>query len=130
MLVRKYEDSGEAFFASQSYCAVAWENGTVYGLYILHPNNVGRCGHICNASYAVRKDCRGMHIGQQLVEDCLETQKKAALRAGNLLKESGGCQPRPAIEEMDRDFIKRNLSPGGSADLLAASWMLHFLKTS
>ena len=24
----------------------------VLGLYILHPNNIGRCGHIANASYA------------------------------------------------------------------------------
>ena len=29
------------------------------GLYILHPNNVGRCGHICNASYAVKSTVRG-----------------------------------------------------------------------
>ena len=46
--------TGQQFFASQSYCGVAAdENNNVVGLYILHPNNVGRCGHICNASYAV-----------------------------------------------------------------------------
>ena len=27
--------------------------GEILGLYILHPNNVGRCGHIANASFAV-----------------------------------------------------------------------------
>ena len=43
--------SGEAFFAAQSLSAVAVDgDGAVLGLYILHPNNVGRCGHICNAS--------------------------------------------------------------------------------
>ena len=42
---------------------MAEEDGKVYGLYILHPNNVGRCGHICNASYAVSSDARGRHIG-------------------------------------------------------------------
>jgi len=42
--------TGKAFFASQSYCGVAEDEGKVVGLYILHPNNVGRCGHICNAS--------------------------------------------------------------------------------
>ncbi len=31
------------------------------------------------------------------------------------------------IEELDREFIKRNLSPGGSADLLALTYFLHFL---
>ena len=41
------------FFASQSYTGVAEIDGNIAGLYILHPNNVGRCGHICNASYAV-----------------------------------------------------------------------------
>lgn len=49
------EKTGAEFFAAQTYTAVAenMENGQVLGLYILHPNNVGRCGHICNASYAV-----------------------------------------------------------------------------
>lgn len=45
--------------------AVAEEDGKIYGLYILHPNNVGRCSHICNASYAVSSDARGRHIGEQ-----------------------------------------------------------------
>ena len=65
------EETGSSFFASQSYTAVAEIDGKVKGLYILHPNNVGRCGHICNASYAVSSDARGNHIGEQLVTDCL-----------------------------------------------------------
>lgn len=70
------EQSGRAFFASQTYCGAAVnESGEVVGLYILHPNNVGRCGHICNASYAVRKDLRGQHIGEKLVMDCLRQGK-------------------------------------------------------
>ncbi|MDD7516806.1 GNAT family N-acetyltransferase [Ruminococcus flavefaciens] len=70
------EASGREFFASQTYCAIAKYNGKVAGLYILHPNNVGRCGHICNASYAVSKESRGLHIGEKLVIDCLEQAKK------------------------------------------------------
>lgn len=70
-------ETGEAFFASQTYNAVAVdEHRRVCGLYILHPNNIGRCGHICNASYAVRSDCRGLHIGEALVLDCLEQGRK------------------------------------------------------
>lgn len=65
------KDSGAAFFSAQTYTAVAEEAGRVYGLYILHPNNIGRCGHIGNASYAVSSESRGMHIGEQLVKDCL-----------------------------------------------------------
>ena len=74
------ETTGKAFFAAQSYCGVADDGGTVVGLYILHPNNVGRCGHICNASYAVRSDCRGRHIGEQLVTDCLLQGKRLGFR--------------------------------------------------
>ena len=44
-------ETGAAFFAGQSYCGVACdEAGQLLGLYILHPNNVGRCGHLCNAA--------------------------------------------------------------------------------
>lgn len=71
------EESGREFFAGQSWCGVAEdEAGKVLGLYILHPNNVGRCGHICNASYAVSKKARGLHIGEKLVLDCLKKGKK------------------------------------------------------
>ena len=61
------------FFSSQSYTGVAAnsETGEVVGLYILHPNNVVRCGHICNTSYAVRSARRGQHIGEQLVKHSL-----------------------------------------------------------
>ena len=67
------EETGKAFFAEQTYTAVAedTDNGKVLGLYILHPNNIGRCGHICNASYAVSSQARGLHIGEKLVSDCL-----------------------------------------------------------
>lgn len=66
--------TGKKFFASQTYSAVAVdiETDKICGLYILHPNNVGRCGHICNASYAVGAESRGLHIGEKLVLDCLE----------------------------------------------------------
>ena len=65
------EKTGAQFFASQTYCAVAeeTESGKIVGLYILHPNNVGRCSHIANASYAVSSACRGLHIGELLVKD-------------------------------------------------------------
>ena len=67
------EGEADNFFRSQTYTGVAEdvETGQVVGLYILHPNNVGRCGHIANASYAVKNDIRGEHIGEQLVKDCL-----------------------------------------------------------
>jgi len=69
--------TGKDFFDSQSYCGVArdLDSREILGLYILHPNNIGRCGHICNASYAVKKSSRGLHIGEKLVMDCLKQGK-------------------------------------------------------
>lgn len=64
------------FFSEQTYTAVAELNHEVVGLYILHPNNVGRCGHIGNSSYAVKSDCRGLKIGEKLVLDSLVQAKK------------------------------------------------------
>ena len=35
---------------------------------------------------------------------------------------------RQTLERLDQMFTERNLSPGGSADLLALCWLLHFLR--
>lgn len=74
--------TGETFFAGQDYTGIAVNEDTVeiMGLYILHPNNVGRCGHICNASYAVKKNVRGEHIGEILVKHSLKTAKEKGYR--------------------------------------------------
>ena len=72
---------GAEFFGSQSYTGVAVNGeGKAVGLYILHPNNIGRCGHICNASYAVSSGARGLHIGEQLVLDCLQRGRELGFR--------------------------------------------------
>lgn len=73
-------EEGAAFFAQQIYCGVAELDGKICGLYILHPNNVGRCGHIANASYAVHEDFRGQSIGRQLVQDCIERGRQYGFR--------------------------------------------------
>ncbi len=72
------EDEARKFFATQTYTAAAVdeETGHVLGMYILHPNNVGRCGHIANASFAVSSAARGQHIGEKLVSDCLEKARE------------------------------------------------------
>lgn len=71
------EKTGAEFFMSQSFTGVAYdENGNAVGMYILHPNNVGRCGHICNASYAVKGEMRGQHIGEILVKHCMEKARE------------------------------------------------------
>lgn len=68
------EATGNEFFESQSFTGLAYdeESGEFTGLYILHPNNVGRCGHICNASFAVKSEVRGQGIGETLVKHCMK----------------------------------------------------------
>ena len=72
--------TGAAFFAGQTRCAVAEAEGRVLGLYILHPNNVGRCGHIANASYAVSGDSRNRHVGEALVRASVTAAREAGFR--------------------------------------------------
>ena len=105
-------ESGKAFFASQSYNGVAEEDGKVYGLYILHPNNVGRCGHICNASYAVSSDARGRHIGEMLVKDCLRMGRELGFRVlqFNAVVESN-VHARHLYERLG--FVQLGTIPGG-----------------
>ena len=76
------ETTGNEFFTAQSYTGIAFDAdvGKIVGLYILHPNNVGRCAHICNASYAVDKAFRGCGIGEELVIDCMKTAKAIGFR--------------------------------------------------
>ena len=76
------EETGLKFFNPQSFTGVAFDENTgeIVGLYILHPNNVGRCGHIANASYAVKKDKRGQHIGELLVKNCLIKAKELGFK--------------------------------------------------
>lgn len=90
-------ESGMTFFASQSYtgAAVDTDTGEVAGMYILHPNNVGRCGHICNASYAVRRKRRGQGIGEMLVRDCIAKAKE--LKFGVLQFNAVVAANKPAL---------------------------------
>lgn len=84
-------ESGRDFFAGQSYTGVALQASPgqdsalsglpdLLGLYILHPNNLGRCGHLCNASYAVHELARGQGIGRQLVCHCMSQAARLGFR--------------------------------------------------
>ena len=104
--------TGTDFFSSQSYTGVAEMDGKIVGLYILHPNNIGRCSHICNASYAVASDVRGRHIGEQLVLDCLRKGKELgfALLQFNAVVESN-IHARHLYERLG--FKQLGVIPGG-----------------
>lgn len=76
------EKTGNDFFSSQTFTGIACDadSGKTVGLYILHPNNVGRCGHICNASFAVSTDMQGHHIGEALVRHCMQKGKECGFK--------------------------------------------------
>ena len=108
------DDTGAEFFAAQDYTAVAFDTDTaeVVGMYILHPNNVGRCGHICNASYAVRSDMRGKHIGELLVTDCLKTAKELGYK---ILQFNAVVATNTSALELYKKlgFVQLGVIPGG-----------------
>ena len=53
---------------------------------------------------------------------------KAASEEAKALLEGEPFPGVPALEELNQDYVEKNLSPGGTADLLAMTLMLHFLK--
>ncbi len=74
------ESAARGFFAAQDFTAAAVEDGRVLGMYILHPNNVGRCGHQANASYAVASAARGRGVGEALVCHSLDKARELGYR--------------------------------------------------
>lgn len=55
-----------------------------------------------------------------------QTQLEVRQQVAHLL-ENESYPALPVIEELDREFIEKNLSPGGSADLLAMTYFLYSL---
>lgn len=70
----------EIFFSDQSFTGVIEIDDEIAGLYILHPNNIGRCGHIANASYAVKNGYRGKSIGEKLILHSMKAAKELNFR--------------------------------------------------
>lgn len=57
----------------------------------------------------------------------LKKQRETA-RAVAALLETAPFPDRGTLEQLDERFVRDNLSPGGCADLLTMTLMLHFLK--
>ncbi len=108
------EEAAREFFASQSFTGIAYdaESGRMIGLYILHPNNVGRCGHICNASYAVKSGFRGRHAGERLVRHCM---KQAAALGFRILQFNAVVSDNTPALTLYRKlgFVPLGTIPGG-----------------
>lgn len=55
----------------------------------------------------------------------VQGEAQQAMQAGGMLTDAG----RKRIIAMDEAFIAKNVSPGGTADLLAATYFIHLLQT-
>ncbi len=53
-----------------------------------------------------------------------QASAREALKLGGILSREG----RAYIEKLDKEFIEKNISPGGAADLLAVTLMLYMLE--
>ena len=106
--------SGHEFFSQQSFTSIAYDadSGEIVGLYILHPNNIGRCGHISNASYAVKKGMRGFQIGKMLVIHSIDKAKELGFKIlqFNAVVKSN----KSALHLYEKlGFVKLGIIPGG-----------------
>ena len=106
------EQNADEFFSAQTATMVADVNGIIFGMYILHPNGIGRCAHIANASFAVGAALCGIGRGPQQGGKRLGTSGQNGVpgRAG---------KPRGAPNEAAQHlyeaigFTKVGMIPGG-----------------
>lgn len=86
--------------------------GLFWAFNILHPNNVGRCGHIANASYAVATSMRGCGVGELLVRDSLVAG--AALGFRILQFNAVVCTNKATIRLYEKlGFVRLGIIPDG-----------------
>ena len=100
------------FFAAQSFTGVARRDGRMVGMYILHPNNVGRCGHLCNASYAVAREARGQGAGEAMVRHCMEQGRRLGFRVLQFNAVVAGNTGAIRLYEK-LGFVRLGTGPGG-----------------
>jgi len=125
-------DTALKFFGEQSFAGIARNKDTkeVFGLYILHPNNIGRCRHIGNASYCVKSTARGLKLGEKLV---LHSIKKCKEHGFKILQFNAVVKTNKAALHLYEKlgFTKLGLIPGGflMKDGTYEDIIPHYIKT-
>ena len=117
-------ESAAEFFGAQTLSVVADLDGKVMGLYVLHPNNVGRCAHVGNASYAVASSVRGLGLGRALVEDSLAQAARKGFRGLQLNAVVASNAAAVHLYE-DLGFTRVGTVPGGFANFMGGSEDIH-----
>lgn len=106
------EQNADEFFSAQTATMVADVNGIIFGMYILHPNGIGRCAHVANASFAVASASRGLGLGRKLVENCIETCGKKGFRGLQFNAVVASNERARALYE-SLGFARIGMIPGG-----------------
>ena len=111
---RLTEKEAGSFFSEQSFTGIAinYDTGEILGVYILHPNYIGRCGHISNASYGVKSTARGLKIGEKMVIHSMEKGKEIGFK---ILKFNAVVKTNySAIHLYEKlGFVKLGIIPNG-----------------
>lgn len=118
------EEMAREFFAAQTLTVVAVVDEKLFGLYILHPNNVGRCAHVANASYAVASGSRGLGLGRELVKDSLEQAARAGFRGLQFNAVVASNEAAIHLYE-DLGFTRVGTIPGGFCNGMGAFEDIH-----
>lgn len=74
------QDEFDEMIKNQDAVNCMIDEDQVVGYYILHPNNIGRCSHVANASYILDKRIRGKHLGKELVGHSIQEAKRLGFR--------------------------------------------------
>ena len=117
-------ETARAFFAEQTLTTVAAIDDKLFGLYILHPNNVGRCAHVGNSSYAVASSVRGLGLGRALVEDSLAQAARKGFRGLQFNAVVAGNAGAIHLYE-DLGFVRVGTVPGGFVNFMGGYEDIH-----
>lgn len=75
-----FEEFLNYFFPESSNVLICKKKGAIIGGFFLKPNFPGRCSHIANAGYIVKKEYRGKKIGFYLGKCSIDIAKELGYR--------------------------------------------------
>lgn len=74
------KDEFEKMLKAQSNVTCILQDGRIVGYFVLHPNNIGRCSHVGNASYVIAKQYRGKKLAEPLVRQSIQKAKELGFK--------------------------------------------------
>ena len=107
------EEMFKGFIQMEGYAAcLADENDEPVGMYMMGVNIPGRCSSIANATYLVKKELRGQHLGELLVRDSLEKAREKGFR---LMQFNGVVDSNTGARKLYKrvGFIEAGIIPKG-----------------